>query len=99
MIVDAPFGRLGALNCWEPVQPLMKMTMYAQHEEVHVASWPSLSIYRDTAYALGRCDWSSTGKRRIMTEINQSPNEQAESANPGAESGAMHYGRTDLVDD
>ena len=53
VVVDAPFGRLGALNCWEHVQPLMKMAMYAQHEEVHVASWPSLSIYRDTAYALG----------------------------------------------
>jgi len=35
------------------VQPLMKMAMYAQHEEVHVAAWPSLSIYRDIAYALG----------------------------------------------
>jgi|SRR5882724_1065194 len=53
VVVDAPFGRLGALNCWEHVQPLMKMAMYAQHEEVHVASWPSLSIYRDIAYALG----------------------------------------------
>jgi aliphatic nitrilase len=53
IVVDAPFGRLGALNCWEHVQPLMKMAMYAQHEEVHVASWPSLSIYRDIAYALG----------------------------------------------
>ena len=53
VVVDAPFGRLGALNCWEHVQPLVKMAMYAQHEEVHVASWPSLSIYRDIAYALG----------------------------------------------
>jgi len=53
VVVDAPFGRLGALNCWEHVQPLMKMAMYAQHEEVHVAAWPSLSIYRDIAYALG----------------------------------------------
>jgi nitrilase len=53
VVVDAPFGRLGALNCWEHVQPLMKMAMYAQHEEVHVAAWPSLSIYRDMAYALG----------------------------------------------
>jgi len=52
-VVDASFGRLGALNCWEHVQPLMKMAMYAQHEEVHVAAWPSLSIYRDIAYALG----------------------------------------------
>ena len=53
VVVEAPFGRLGALNCWEHVQPLMKMAMYAQHEEVHVAAWPSLSIYRDIAYALG----------------------------------------------
>ncbi len=53
VVVDAPFGRLGALNCWEHVQPLVKMAMYAQHEEVHVAAWPSLSIYRDIAYALG----------------------------------------------
>lgn len=53
VVVDAPFGRLGALNCWEHVQPLFKMAMYSQHEEVHVASWPSLSIYRDLAYALG----------------------------------------------
>ncbi len=52
-VVDASFGRLGALNCWEHVQPLMKMAMYAQHEEVHVAAWPSLSIYRDIAYVLG----------------------------------------------
>lgn len=52
-VVDAEFGRLGALNCWEHVQPLMKMAMYAQNEEVHVAAWPSLCICRDVAYALG----------------------------------------------
>lgn len=52
-VVDASFGRLGALNCWEHVQPLMKMAMYAQHEEVHVAGWPALCVGRDVAYALG----------------------------------------------
>lgn len=53
VVVDAAFGRLGALNCWEHVQPLVKMAMYAQHEEVHVAGWPSFCMYRDLAYALG----------------------------------------------
>jgi nitrilase len=53
VVVDAAFGRLGALNCWEHVQPLVKMAMYAQHEEVHVAGWPSFCLYRDLAYALG----------------------------------------------
>jgi nitrilase len=52
-VVDAPFGRLGALNCWEHLQPLVKMALYAQGEEVHVASWPSFCLYRDVAYAFG----------------------------------------------
>ncbi|MGO4852817.1 carbon-nitrogen hydrolase family protein [Phaeovulum sp. W22_SRMD_FR3] len=52
-VIDAAFGRLGALNCWEHVHPLVKMAMYAQHEEVHVAGWPSFCTYRDMAYALG----------------------------------------------
>lgn len=52
-VVDAPFGRLGALNCWEHIQPLVKMALYAQGEEVHVASWPSFLLYRDVIYAFG----------------------------------------------
>lgn len=47
------FGRVGGLNCWEHVQPLARMAMHAQHEYVHVASWPSFCMYRDMAYALG----------------------------------------------
>jgi aliphatic nitrilase len=52
-VVESAFGRLGALNCWEHMQPLVKMAMYAQHEEVHVAGWPSFCVYREMAYALG----------------------------------------------
>ncbi len=52
-VIDSDFGRLGALNCWEHVQPLAKMAMYAQHEEIHIAAWPSFCTYRDLAYALG----------------------------------------------
>jgi aliphatic nitrilase len=46
-------GRVGALNCWEHLQPLSKYAMYAMHEQVHVASWPSFTLYRGAAYALG----------------------------------------------
>lgn len=46
-------GRLGALCCWEHLQPLSKYAMYAQDEQVHVAAWPSFSLYPDVAYALG----------------------------------------------
>lgn len=46
-------GRIGALCCWEHLQPLSKYAMYAQNEQIHVASWPSFSLYRGGAYALG----------------------------------------------
>ena len=51
--VDLGFGRVGALNCYEHVQPLAKMAMYAENEYIHVAGWPSFCIYRDLAYGLG----------------------------------------------
>ena len=46
-------GRLGALCCWEHLQPLSKYAMYAQNEQVHVAAWPSFSLYDPFAPALG----------------------------------------------
>jgi aliphatic nitrilase len=50
---ETAIGRLGALCCWEHLQPLSKYAMYAQNEQVHVAAWPSFSLYRGAAYALG----------------------------------------------
>lgn len=50
-VFDTPLGRLGALCCWEHLQPLSKYAMYAQNEQVHVAAWPSFSVYPD-AYQL-----------------------------------------------
>jgi aliphatic nitrilase len=50
---DTPLGRVGALCCWEHLQPLSKYAMYAQNEQVHIAAWPAFSLYRGGAYALG----------------------------------------------
>jgi len=50
---ETALGRVGALCCWEHLQPLSKYAMYAQDEQVHIASWPSFSLYRGGAYALG----------------------------------------------
>jgi nitrilase len=46
-------GRVGGLCCWEHLQPLSKYAMYSMNEQLHVASWPSFSLYRGAAYALG----------------------------------------------
>jgi nitrilase len=52
-VIDTDLGRLGALNCWEHLQPLVKYAMYAQHEQVHIAAWPAFGLYKGIAPALG----------------------------------------------
>jgi aliphatic nitrilase len=52
-VYETGLGRIGALCCWEHLQPLSKYAMYAQNEQVHIAAWPSFSLYRGGAYALG----------------------------------------------
>lgn len=51
-VFDTPLGRVGALCCWEHLQPLSKYAMYAQNEQIHIAAWPSFSLYRGAAHAL-----------------------------------------------
>ena len=53
LVTETPLGRVGALCCWEHLQPLTKYAMYAQQEQIHIAAWPSFSLYEGAAYALG----------------------------------------------
>ena len=41
-VVSTPFGKIGALCCFEHYQPLLRYYQYAQGEQIHVASWPAL---------------------------------------------------------
>lgn len=50
---DTALGRIGSLNCWEHLQPLTKYAMYSLGEQIHVGAWPSFSVYRGGARALG----------------------------------------------
>jgi len=52
-VVPTNIGRVGALCCAEHIQPLSKYAMYSMHEQIHVASWPSFTLYKGAAYALG----------------------------------------------
>lgn len=53
VVVDTPVGRVGSLNCWEHLQPLTKYAMFSQDEQLHVAAWPSFSIFGGAVNALG----------------------------------------------
>ncbi|KAL8393896.1 hypothetical protein RB595_003595 [Gaeumannomyces hyphopodioides] len=62
-VVDTGVARVGALACWEHVQPLLKYHMCTQREQIHVAAWPPLyphqgpelwSMTRDGARTLSR---------------------------------------------
>jgi aliphatic nitrilase len=52
-VVETPIGNIGSLCCWEHLQPLSKYAMYSQNEQIHCGAWPSFSLYRGAAYALG----------------------------------------------
>ncbi len=52
-VLETRLGRVGGLCCWEHLQPLVKAAMFFQHEQIHMAAWPSFAVYRDKAYALG----------------------------------------------
>jgi nitrilase len=52
-VVDSSVGRIGALNCWEHIQPLSKYSLFAQHEQVHIGGWPTFSIFEGAVNALG----------------------------------------------
>lgn len=52
-VMETAVGNVGMLACWEHLQPLSKYAMYAQNEQIHCAAWPSFSVYRGAAHALG----------------------------------------------
>ena len=52
-VCETAIGNIGSLCCWEHLQPLSKYAMYAQNEQIHCGAWPSFSLYRGGAYALG----------------------------------------------
>jgi nitrilase len=52
-VTDLGYGKVGALCCWEHLQPLTKYAMYSMGEDIHCAAWPSFSVYRGAANALG----------------------------------------------
>lgn len=52
-VTDTAVGRVGSLNCWEHLQPLTKYAMFSQDEQLHIAAWPSFSIFEGVATALG----------------------------------------------
>ncbi len=52
-VADLGYAMVGALCCWEHLQPLSKYAMYSLGEDIHVASWPAFSLYVGQAHALG----------------------------------------------
>ncbi|MEM9034937.1 MAG: carbon-nitrogen hydrolase family protein [Actinomycetota bacterium] len=52
-VVEMEYGNVGALCCWEHIQPLSKYAMFSLGEDIHCAAWPAFSLYRGAANALG----------------------------------------------
>ncbi|MBN1650497.1 MAG: carbon-nitrogen hydrolase family protein [Bacteroidales bacterium] len=80
--VDSPFGRLGALVCWEHWMPLTRQAMHDEAEDIHFALWPKVHEMHQIAsrqYAFeGRCFVVSVGQilasaslpKQLLKEMN-----------------------------
>ncbi|KAL7947091.1 nitrilase [Trichoderma barbatum] len=51
-VVDSPFGKIGALNCWEHYQPLLRYHEYSQGVDIHIAGWPPFFPSRENSSVL-----------------------------------------------
>jgi nitrilase len=45
-------GKVGALACWEHMQPLLKYHTMSLREQIHVAAWPPLHPHQEGAESL-----------------------------------------------
>lgn len=58
-------GRVGALSCWEHIQPLLKYHTISLREQIHVAAWPPLHPHTEDNQGLysmtadGECQTST----------------------------------------
>ncbi|KAM0817547.1 putative Carbon-nitrogen hydrolase [Seiridium cardinale] len=51
-VVDTKFGKIGALNCWEHLQPLLRYHEYAQGVQIHIANPEKIAwLYHETGEA------------------------------------------------
>jgi nitrilase len=60
-VVPTKIGRIGALSCWEHIQPLLKYQTISQREEIHAAAWPSL-----TPHSGGPDFWSMSAEGKAV---------------------------------
>lgn len=59
VVHDTPAGRVGSMVCWEHFHPIIRQTLHADDEQIHVALWPDMTTPHEIAsrhYAIeGRC--------------------------------------------
>jgi len=58
-------GRVGALSCWEHMQPLLKYYTFSQNEEIHVAAWPALDSFVEGSPGF----WSMSVEGMYISEL------------------------------
>ena len=63
-------GRVGALACWEHIQPLLKYHTTSLREEIHVSAWPPIHPFEEGSQGL--FSMSADGKLLLICSYLQS---------------------------
>jgi len=99
---EAPFGRVGALVCWEHWMPLARHALHESGEDVHVALWPTVHEMHQIAsrqYAFeGRCFVLAAGS--VMRASSLPPELESHPAKvPSADTWVMRGGSAIIAPD
>lgn len=63
-VADLTFARVGALSCWEHIQPLLKYHTLAQQEDIHISAWPN--VFPHTG---GQDLWSMSAEGWLVSAV------------------------------
>ncbi|GCB25404.1 arylacetonitrilase [Aspergillus awamori] len=64
-VANLPIGKVGALACWEHIQPLLKYHTMIQGEEIHVSAWPVLHPHMGGESLWGMSQEGGTGASQV----------------------------------
>lgn len=53
-VVKTPIGNVGALMCWEHLQPLIRHHTLAQNEQIHISSWPVMANEKEGEWTFSK---------------------------------------------
>lgn len=62
-VYETPFGKISGLICWEHSMDLVRYSLAALGEQIHIASWPAISVLKHDSQSEIFNSWAEAAAR------------------------------------